>query len=275
MVDYYSVKKSGEIESLMQEINDLQDSINTKRPLHPERWSAVNEKLKMEWTYDSNAIEGSTLTLGETIFFLREGLTVEGKPLKDFLDARNHADAIDFMYDVVRNQRPISEGLIKEINALLLKGVEYTDAVEPSGKKIKKKATPGQYKQAPNTVIQLDGTIHEYSDPLHVATEMEELVSWVNENFDDEHGLLTGAVAHYNMVRIHPFDDGNGRGARMLMNLIFIKKELPPAVIRNELRRQYLDALSRSDKGDIEPFVVFVGDALVNTQKLIIEELEK
>ncbi|MCP4714558.1 MAG: Fic family protein [Deltaproteobacteria bacterium] len=275
MVDYYAVKHFGVIESLMQEIDNLQNSINEKRPLYPERWSAVTEKLKMEWTYDSNAIEGSTLTLGETIFFLREGLTVEGKPLKDFLDARNHVDAIDFMYDVVSDQRPVSEGLIKEVNALLLKGVEYTDAVDPSGKKTKKKATPGQYKKAPNTVIQLDGTIYEYTDPLHVTAEMEALISWINVKVDSEHGLLTGTVAHHNIARIHPFDDGNGRVARMLMNLIFMKKGLPPAVIRNELRRQYLDALSRADKGDMEPFVLFVGDALVKTQIMIIEELSK
>jgi len=75
------------------------------------------------------------------------------------------------------------------------------------------------------------------------------------------------------MVRIHPFDDGNGRGARLLMNLIFIKKRLPPAIIRNERRRLYLDTLAKADKGDLEPFVRFVGESLVSTQKVIIEAL--
>ncbi|MDL2122658.1 MAG: Fic family protein [Deltaproteobacteria bacterium] len=273
MPKYYTVKKTEELELLTQEINNLQVRIDEKKPLRPERWETVMEKLKMEWTYDSNAIEGSTLTLGETIFFLREGLTVEGKPLKDFLDARNHIDAIDFLYDVISDERPITEGLIKEINALLLKGIEHTVAVDLTGKKTKKKATPGHYKKTPNTVIQLDGTIHEYTDPLHVTTEMEKLISWINENIDKEHGLITGAVAHYNMVRIHPFDDGNGRGARLLMNLIFIKKRLPPAVIRNKRRRLYLNTLAKADKGDLEPFVRFVGESLVSTQKVIIEAL--
>jgi len=273
MLQHYTVKKIEELELLIQEINNLQVGIDEKKPLRPERWETVAEKLKMEWTYDSNAIEGSTLTLGETIFFLREGLTVEGKPLKDFLDARNHIDAIDFLYDVISDERPITEGLIKEINALLLKGVEYTDAVDPTGEKIKKKATPGHYKKTPNTVIQLDGTIHEYTDPLYVTTEMEKLISWINENIDKEHGLITGAVAHYNMVRIHPFDDGNGRGGRLLMNLIFIKKRLPSAVIRNERRRLYLDTLAKADKGDLEPFVRFVGESLISTQKVIVEAL--
>lgn len=273
MSQYYTVEKTEAIESLTQEIDKLQVRIDEKKPLRPERWETVMEKLKMEWTYDSNAIEGSTLTLGETIFFLREGLTVEGKPLKDFLDARNHIDAIDFLYDVISDKRPITEGLIKEINALLLKGIEYTDAVDLTGKKTKKKATPGHYKKTPNTVIQLDGTIHEYTAPLHVTTEMEKLISWINENIDKKHGLITGAVAHYNLVKIHPFDDGNGRGARLLMNVIFIKKRLPPAIIRNERRRLYLDTLAKADKGDLEPFVRFVGESLVSTQKVIIEAL--
>ncbi len=273
MSQYYTVKKTEELELLIQEINNLQVRIDEKKSLRPERWETVMEKLKMEWTCDSNAIEGSTLTLGETIFFLREGLTVEGKPLKDFLDARNHIDAIDFLYDVISDKRPITEGLIKEINALLLKGIEYTDAVDSTGKKTKKKATPGHYKKTPNTVIQLDGTIHEYIAPLHVTTEMEKLILWINENIDKKHGLITGAVAHYNLVKIHPFDDGNGRGARLLMNVIFIKKRLPPAIIRNERRRLYLDTLAKADKGDLEPFVRFVGESLVSTQKLIVENL--
>jgi Fic family protein len=122
-MSYYTVRKTEALKVLIMEIDNLQAQIDAKRPVRPERWQAVTEKLKMEWTYDSNAIEGSTLTLGETIFFLREGLTVEGKPLKDFVDARNHAEAIDFLQDVIRNKRPISEGLIKEINAMLLKGI--------------------------------------------------------------------------------------------------------------------------------------------------------
>ena len=272
-MSYYTVRESDELKLLMKEIDNLQVKIDEKRPVRPERWQAVTEKLKMEWTYDSNAIEGSALTLGETIFFLREGLTVEGKPLKDFVDARNHAESIDFLYGVISDQRPITEGLMKEINALLMKGVEYTDAVDLAGKKTRKKATPGQYKKNPNTVIQLDGSIHEYTDPLHVTTEMEELIAWINGNIGSEHRLITGAVAHYNLTRIHPFDDGNGRGARLLMNLIFVKKDLPPAVIRNEQRRFYLDTLAKADKGDLEPFVLFVGKSLVNTQKTIVENL--
>jgi Fic family protein len=273
MSHYYTVVKTSELSNAIQEIVRQQVIIDEKRPLQTDRWQAVMEKLKMEWTYDSNAIEGSTLTLGETIFFLREGLTVEGKPLKDFLDARNHADAIDFLYEVVSDKRPISVGLIKELNALLLKGVDYIDAVDQTGRKTQKKTTPGEFKKTMNTVIQLDGSIHAFTDPLQVTVEIEELIAWINEVLEEQHGLITGAVAHYNLARIHPFDDGNGRGARLLMNLILIKKGLPPAVIRNEKRRQYLEVLATADKGNLVPFICFVGEEVINTQKVILDNL--
>jgi Fic family protein len=229
-------------------------------------------KLQVDWTYDSNAIEGGSLTRGETLFFLKEGLTVEGKPLKDFLDARNHAEAIDWLYEAIKDNRSITQGLIKEINALLLCGINYTLAINENGLKIRKPAYPGKYKTLLNHVLKPDGTIHFYTDPIHTTDEMELLCQWINEQLENRHPLIVSAMAHYNMVRIHPFDDGNGRGARILMNLIFIKKGYPVAIIKNENRRKYLSALDQADKGAIEPFLKFIADSLIDTEKIILGE---
>ncbi len=110
---YYDFKEEpSEIKRLLVSIDDLKAQIDHEKSLHKERWIAIQEKLRVDWTYDSNAIEGSSLTRGETLFFLKEGLTVEGKPFKDFLDARNHAEAIDWLYDVIKNNRSISQGLV-------------------------------------------------------------------------------------------------------------------------------------------------------------------
>jgi Fic family protein len=275
MQKYYHVKETPELGKMLSDIDKLKSQIDAEKPLHKERWIAIQEKLRIDWTYDSNAIEGSSLTRGETLFFLKEGLTVEGKPFKDFLDARNHAEAIDYLYEIIQENRPVTEGLIKEINALLLSGVTYTDAMNEFGQKIKKTATPGKYKILPNHVLQPDGTIHFYTDPIRVSDEMELLCRWIIDNINIIHPLIIGAVTHYNMVRIHPFDDGNGRGARILMNMILIKKGYPPAIIKKEDRRQYLVSLSKADEGNIYPFVNFVGNSLINTQQLIIEELKK
>lgn len=272
--NYYNFnEKQSEIKESLLLTDDLKIRIDNKKVLQKECWTAVLEKLRVDWTYDSNAIEGSSLTRGETLFFLKEGLTVEGKPFKDFLDARNHAEAIDWLYEVIKDRRSVTQGFIKEMNALLLSGVRYTPAIDESGQKIRKPASPGKYKVLPNHVLQTDGTIHFYTDPIHVSDEMEILCRWINENIENRHALIVASTAHYNMVRIHPFDDGNGRGARILMNLILIKKGYPVAIIKNENRRKYLEALNQADKGDIYPFLAFMADSLIETENVILEEL--
>jgi len=223
------------IDSAIEKIKQLQNN-------KPNIWGAIQQKLRAEWTFDSNAIEGSTLTLGETIFFLQEGLTVEGKPLKDFLDARNHAEAIDMLFDVVAQKREISESLIKEINALLLVGVKSTPAID--------------------------------GEPLQVPLEMQQLCEWVNQQSSQSHALIVAGIAHYNMVRIHPFDDGNGRGARILMNLVLLTQGYTPVIVRNAKRRDYLQALAKADSGELIPFLQFIADSMLETQRMIIGELE-
>ncbi len=170
-------------------------------------------------------------------------------------------------------ERPISTSLIKQINALLLSGISSTPAVDQFGQRVQKPATPGEYKKLPNHVIQPDGTIHRYTEPIQVSSEMKQLVGWTNDNLDVLHPSVVGAIAHYNMVRIHPFDDGNGRGARILMNLILLRKHYPPAVIRAEERRTYIDALKKADDGDLADFILFVTQSLLRTEELILEDL--
>ncbi|MBW1649689.1 MAG: Fic family protein [Deltaproteobacteria bacterium] len=272
--NYYDLKKiSAGIKKLLETADSLKIQIDNKKSLQKERMAALQEKLRIDWTYNSNAIEGSSLTMGETLFFLKEGLTVEGKPFKDFIDAKNHSEAINLLYDVITDKRLVTQSLIKEINALLLFGVKRTSAMDEHGKRIQKPASPGKYKTLPNHVLQMDGTIHFYTDPIYVADEMEILCRFINDNIDKIHPIILSSAAHYNMVRIHPFDDGNGRGARILTNLILMKQKYPMAIIKTENRRQYLTALNKADKGDIYPFLNLTANSLINTANIIIEEL--
>jgi Fic family protein len=270
---YYTLEVSPMLASMLQHAEMQKNEINTLKQQKPDLWETVREKLRITWTYDSNAIEGSTLSYGDTLFFLREGLTVEGKPFKDFVDAKNHAQAIDFLHDVIANNRPITEGLIKEINALLLKGVDSTPAINERGQRVQKPATPGEYKKQPNHVLQSDGSIHHYIEPLQVPAEMNKLCEWIEAQKGKFHDIAIAALAHYNMVRVHPFDDGNGRGARILMNLILMKAGYPPAIVKNEKRRKYLDALPEADSGNLVPFVEFITSSLAITQEMILEDL--
>ncbi len=263
----------GKIEHLLASVDELKQKIDSVSKGREYLWTAIHEKIRYSWTYNTNAIEGSTLTEGETIFFLREGLTVEGKPFKDFVDAKNHHEAIEYLFDFISKKRELSAGFIKEINALLLKGVTSTPAIDQYGNRIEKKATPGEYKKLPNHVLQSDGTIHYYVEPLKVQEEVENLISWIRES--SEHPVVVSAVTHYEFVRIHPFDDGNGRETRLLMNLILIENGFVPAVIKNEKRREYINCLVLADKGDLSEFIAFIAQSLIETMDQIIAEFNK
>lgn len=269
----YQVPDTPVLNQLLEQADTLHQRLQAAKAQHPELWTTILSKLRVDWTYHTNTLEGSTLSRGETHFFLTEGLTVEGKPFKDFIDAKNHAEAIDFLHEIISDKRPLSEGLIKEINALLLSGVTYTDAVNDLGQRVKKKAHPGEYKKQPNHVIQADGSIHWYVEPMQVSTQMAELINWINTNENKYHPIIIAAILHYNLVRIHAFDDGNGRGARILMNLILMKKGYFPAVIHTERKRFYLQALQSADEGDIVPFIRFIAEELIVTQEKVIADL--
>lgn len=253
----------------------MRQRIDAKKNQDESLWDTIVDRLRTDWTYHSNGIEGSTLTRGQTHFFLSEGLTAQGKPFKDFLDAQNHAEAIDMLFDVVANKLPISESFIKEVNALILRGVEFTPAKNARGQLVNKKATPGEYKQLPNHVQQPDGTVHFYVEPIHVRDQMQALVAWIISSMETMHPIHVAAVAHYNMVRIHPFDDGNGRGARILMNLILLHKGYFPAVVLLETKPDYLEALTQADKGNLVPFVSFVADTVIATKESVLEVLDR
>lgn len=259
---------------LLSKINKLKSEIDAFRPIDPEIQGTLREKLRIEWTYHSNAIEGNTLTLGETAFFLREGLTSEGKPLKDYLEAKNHAEAIDGLHDILERKRDLTEGLIKELHAVLLKGADFTEALGFGGQRVRKTISPGQYKTRPNHVLTLSGKVHHYTDPLHVRDEMESLLAWFHEA-QDTHPVEKGGIFHYRFVSIHPFDDGNGRLARILMNLILMQAGYPPCIIQIRHRRRYLECLEIADtKGETAPFISFVSEELLATQKTILEILQ-
>lgn len=266
-------RESGTIRNTLARIDELKRGVERAKDAQPQRWPAVLEKLKVFWTADSNAIEGSTLSFGDTKFFLETGLTVEGKPFKDFLDARNHYDAINVLFELAGEARAITEGALKELNALLLRGVTSVATVNAAGQRVEKAITPGAYKREPNTVLQADGRIHTYVDPVLVPEHMERRVEWIEGDARAMHPALAAALAHYEFVRIHPFDDGNGRGARILMNLILIRAGFPPCVIRREDRATYLEALRQADAGEYEPFVGFILDSEKRTLETMIEDL--
>jgi len=259
---------------ILKELEILKLKVDQFRPISADLQRIIQEKLRVDWTYNSNAIEGNTLTYGETMFFLREGLTSEGKPFKDYLETKNHAQAIDLLQDYLRSNRQLSEGLIKELHALLLKDIEFTYAKGSNGQMVKKTLRPGKYKLQPNHVLTVSGQVHHYTAPLQVPVEMEKLLRWFHTT-SQKNVIEKAAVFHYRFVSIHPFDDGNGRLSRLLMNLILMKEGYQPCIIKNEHRRQYLASLNLADSTqDISSFIEFVASELKSTFQLILSILE-
>ena len=258
----------------LKKIDDLQAEIDAFRPFSKELLALWQERLRIDWTYNSNAIEGNTLTYGETAFFLREGLTSEGKPLKDYVEAKNHAEAIDYLQEVVQSKRTLTEGFIKELHGLLLRDIDHTIAKGAGGKLIHKPLSAGKYKVRPNHVLTLSGTIHKYTEPIKVVDEMQELLTEFDKN-KKLHLVERAALFHYRFVCIHPFDDGNGRMARLLMNLLLMQAGYPPCVVRHIRRREYLQSLEHADStGKTDEFIRLLASELIQTEETMLRVLE-
>lgn len=261
-------------QNLLQKINEKKRVLDSLWPFPEEKNRLLQEKLRLEWTYNSNAIEGNSLTLKETAFFIREGLTVEGKPLKDFLEAKNHIEAIGFLENAIKEKREISESFIKELNALLLKGITVIQRKNESGQIFEHKIYPGEYKKQPNYVLTFSGKIHEYCEPLKVTDEVGVLLKWY-KNSNNLHPVELATEFHYRFVAIHPFDDGNGRMARLLMNIILMKESYFPIIVPMKERRRYLEALETADSGDLNIFKDFIAEKMIEVIDVVLGVFNK
>lgn len=205
----------------------------------------LHEDLVIRWTYNSNAIEGNTLTLKETKVVL-EGITIAGKSIVEHLEALNHKEAISFVEQLGDANSTLTEHDIKSLHYLVLKGVDDENA--------------GKYR---GEDIIISGADHTPSSFLEVPSKMTDFVQWCNDNDNKIHPVEMAARVHTDFVGIHPFVDGNGRTARLLMNLSLIKNKLPVVVIQNKEKLAYYEALDAAHtKGDYQPFTQLIGNQI-------------
>ena len=241
-------------------IDRLRDELNRLRPLPPDVVDRVAQKLRIEANYHSNAIEGNQLTLGETRSLILHGLTAHGKPLRDHLDIQGHDDAARAIEDAVANTQDLNQAFIRNVHRVLLKEPYDVDAITPDGRRVRRAIAIGQYKTLPNNVETSTGETYYFTPPEHVPQEMTDLIDWYREQESaGTHPIIIAAAFHYRFVRIHPFDDGNGRMARLLMNMILMKYGYTVAVVPREKRDQYIDELERLDRTEeLTHFIDFI-----------------
>ena len=233
----------------LEAISQLKEELDSLRPLPTSVVAQVEQKLRIESNYNSNAIEGNSLTLGETRSLILHGLTAHGKPMRDHLDIEGHDTAVQAIEAAVKNDDELNEVFIRNLHRVLLKEPYEMPAVTPDGQPTKRTISIGDYKTVPNNVETSTGETYYYTPPEQVKPAMSDLIDWYRaKEREGEHPIILAATFHYRFVRIHPFDDGNGRMGRLLMNMILIKHGYTVALIRRESRGEFIHLLEQADK---------------------------
>ncbi len=224
-------------------LNELKAKLDSLRPLPYAAVRNLHENLVLQWTYNSNAIEGNTLTLMETKVAL-EGITVGGKTLREHFEVINHREAIFFVEELVRGNTPLSEWHIKSLHQLIQKNIDDTNA--------------GKYRSI-NVLI--SGAQHVPPDYIHVPDEMAGFIRWYQKSASVMHPVELAARVHCDFVKIHPFVDGNGRTSRLLMNVELMKAGYPASVVPVSRRLEYYSFLDKAHTShDYEPFTSLIAE---------------
>ncbi|MBI2607285.1 MAG: Fic family protein [Candidatus Doudnabacteria bacterium] len=232
--------------------------LNKLRPLPKSAVQKLREKFQIEMTYNSNAIEGNSLTLKETFLVISEGITIKGKPLKDHLEAKDHHAALEYLYDLIdKNKRhTISEMLIRNLHQII---TQETD-----------REWAGRYR---NAKVIIGGAKHTPPDALQVPQRMRDLISWLKTQKNKINIIELSALLHHKLVHIHPFFDGNGRTARLIMNLLLMQAGYPLVIILKNDRKKYYDVLDKADNNKYEPLIKFITQSIERSLDIYLKTL--
>jgi len=237
---------------------DKKKRLDSFRPLSPTLVRRLKEQMVIEFTYNSNAIEGNTLTLHETKLVIEEGITIGGKSIIEILEARNHPEAIKFVESLVDAKAQIAEDSVLHLHRLIMSKIAE-DA--------------GCYR---TTGVRISGAVFTPPPSSEVRPRMNELFEWLRENPDEYTPIELSSIFHHRFVRIHPFTEGNGRTARLLMNAILMEAGYPfIAIVSKRDRSKYLRTLMEADLGNVKAFVNFVARCVERTLDMYLNALEE
>jgi Fic family protein len=233
--------------------------LDSHRPLSDAILNRLHRSMEIEYTYNSNAIEGNTLTLRETQLVIREGITISGKSLSDHLEAKNHPKAIEYIEQLAKQKditRTLGKKDILKIHELIFSGILEN---------------AGHYR---NCQVYIEGCELAPPAACEIPELMKELLHWLNNNPEELRPIELAAVFHHKLVAIHPFDDGNGRVSRLVTNLLLINKGYTLTVIRRVDRKKYYNTLQKADNGNLEPFVNFIARCVEQSLDIYLNAIE-
>jgi Fic family protein len=261
------------MENTIKKIEALISNLKELSPIKAELQLKLDKKFRLEFNYNSNHMEGNTLTYSETELLLIFDETKGNHTLREYEEMKAHDIALQLIKDwAADSDRPLTETNIKNLNEVILVKPFWKDAITPDGQKTRRLIKVGDYKEFPNSVQLSNGEIFEYASVTDTPILMGDLMKWYRdeENKNELHPVALAALLHYKLVRIHPFDDGNGRISRLLMNFVLLKNSLPPVVIKSADKRNYLAALNAADAGDMNSFIKYIAEQLVWSLELSI-----
>lgn len=239
---------------LLDRLNRKKALLDALRPLPHAAVRRLLEQLTVEWIFHSNAIEGSTLTLRETQLIIETGLTIGGKSLREHFEVINHKKAIDYVEALAAGHEPINAFHVRQIHQLVLTGIDDVNA--------------GQYRNLP---VRIGGARHQPPESWEVSHLMTQWAEWLHREALALHSVERAALAHHRLAAIHPFIDGNGRTARLVMNLLLLRDGYAPTIILRENRAQYYRVLAEADAGREAPVANLVGRAVERSLTIYLE----
>jgi excisionase family DNA binding protein len=233
--------------------------LDSHRPLSDAILNRLHRNMEIEYTYNSNAIEGNTLTLRETQLVIREGVTINGKSLNDHLEAKNHPKAIEYIESLAKQKdivRILQEKDVLKIHELIFSGILEN---------------AGNYR---NCQVYIEGSDQSPPSACEIPDLMKQLLQWLNNNPEELRPIELAAVFHHKLASIHPFDDGNGRVSRLLTNLLLINNGYTLTTIKRIDRKKYYDTLQKADRGNLQPFVNFIARCVEQSLDIYLNAIE-
>lgn len=262
----------------IQQIDALKKEADALQPVNPEFEQKFWNKYRLEFNYNSNHIEGNTLTYGHTqLLLMFDKVGSDSYSLRELEEMKAHDAALKLVKEAALDpSHVLTEKFIKEVNQIILVRPYYKEAITPDGQPTRRLIEPGQYKKYPNSVLLENGEIFDYASPEETPAKMGDLIEWIRKEEESKelHPVQLAALVHYRFVRIHPFDDSNGRTSRLLMNYYLMRNGYAPIVIESSDKKNYLTALNRADSGDIDAFIEYISSISLQWETALLKVLK-
>lgn len=260
------------MEEVLRKVDSLKAGLTALKPLSSENEKRLDKKFRLEFNYNSNHLEGNTLTYGETELLLIFDNTTGNHNLREYEEMKGHDVAFNLIKSFAKDkERDLLEKDIKDLNQIILVRPFWKDAITESGQATRREIQVGEYKSFPNSVRLPNGEIFEYASPSDTPMLMGDLMQWYRENKNEMHPVILACLFHYKLVRIHPFDDGNGRVSRLLMNYVLLNNDFPPVIIKSKEKATYLNALQIADTGNPNVLIEFIANQVIWSLELSIK----